>query len=100
MRERLRRLRSFYQPSRESEAERKRAVHAKSVRIVAARRHDVDRSTRRCQSFHSNSDSCDGSVVQRVPTQCATKQARLKERQMADETNSELTPEQMAARIA
>src|SRR6266436_8140862 len=35
-----------------------------------------------------------------VPTRCGTKHARLKERQMADETNSELTPEQMAARIA
>jgi hypothetical protein len=35
-----------------------------------------------------------------VPTRCGTKHVRLKERQMADETNNELTPEHMAARIA
>jgi hypothetical protein len=35
-----------------------------------------------------------------VPQPRGTKHSRFKERQMTDDTNNELTPEQMAARIA
>jgi len=76
------------------------AAHAKSVRMEAALRHDVHSALAAAIvalefEFLVMDRWCSGSDAVRQPR--GIKHSRLKEQQMTDDTNNELTPEQMAA---